>query len=101
MKRYFLAITVVLLFASCKEPAAEKANNYTSAIVGTMQNGTYAVSDADVIKKEWRKKLLSATGVNAAIESLQIVKAKAQGNNAPDFYMLLAKTADGYTSLAA
>ena len=101
MKKYLKALLLLLLLQSCKKTAEQPVVAYPDIVVGTLQNGSYTVTNVKEIQQEWEKAILhTGTGIKK-LESFTIVKGKTQGDAVNDFYMLSARTTDGKTTMAA
>lgn len=107
MRKYFLGAVFLILAFSCKnntEKDAATGDTYPLIAVGTNYNGDYEVNDPDALKKQWEAKLAEDSSFDKSkidLQGFEIIKGKTEGDAAEDFYMLVARSADGITKVAA
>lgn len=103
MKKYFYSIMVVLLILSCKNENSVKTLSYAQEAVGEHNNGVFTITNEEVIKAEWESQLKAESSDSSSVnlEAFEIIKGKVEDDNSEDYFMLIARSNDGYTKAAA
>jgi hypothetical protein len=96
MKCFIYALAAVF-FLGCKKSETETPvkSLYPDIVVGIVKHGDIKLENEDIIKAEWQK----GPAAGLTIVSLEIEKSVSKGDVQQEFYMLVAKTAQG-TQLA-
>ncbi|WP_159800183.1 hypothetical protein [Flavobacterium sp. MK4S-17] len=113
MKKYlFILFTLSLLFIACKDTAGKAGNeaegeaglpaenSYLEKAVGKNDNGSYLITNIDVIKPAWEEALRNENAEDN-INSFRIVKGKTEGDSVSDYYMLLAESKSSKSKIAS
>lgn len=107
MKKYISGLFLLLVFTACntKNDGNDKKTEaeYFEDAAGTAKNGKYTVLSPDVLKIKWetnlKKELAPVNDVE--LTGFEIIKGKTEGETTEDYYMLISKTADEFTKVAA
>ncbi|RWX03688.1 lipoprotein [Flavobacterium cerinum] len=107
MKKYISGLFLLLILTACntKNDGNEKKTDtdYFEDVAGTAQNGKYTVLNPDILKIKWetnlKKELMPLNDVE--LTDFEIIKGKTEGDAVEDYYMIISKTANEFTKVAA
>lgn len=107
MKKYVFGLFLLLMFTACNTKNngnVEKTEaDYFEDVAGVVQNGKYIVSSPDALKIKWetnlKKELMPLNDVE--LVKFEIIKGKTEDAAAEDYYLLVSKTANEFTKVAA
>ena len=89
-------VLLVLVVAACnsrqEEPVAVH-KDYMHDAVGMVKSGAYHITNLEVIKTDWKAKLLKASK-GAKLVDFRIEKGVTTGDKSEDYYILIARSAD-------
>ncbi|RZJ64096.1 MAG: hypothetical protein EOO45_19240 [Flavobacterium sp.] len=99
--RNFISCSLLLLlvFSSCSKNPVKASDNYLDQQVGIAENGKFIPGDIEKIKQRWQERL-DAEGLSGQLKNYAIVSGKTD-DGSRDYYLLIAKTADGKIKSAA
>ena len=95
----------VLLLTACnskpeKTSEISDKQDYQELQVGVRKEGLLSVTNQEIIKKEWEKRLADDNTV-LSLRDFKIVEGTTAGDSTEQFYMLVANTADGKMKAAS
>lgn len=107
MKKYISGLFLLLMITACntKNDGNDKKVNadYFEDVAGTAQSGKYVVLNPEILKIKWetnlKKELMPLNDVE--LTDFEIIKGKTEGAAAEDYYMIISKTANEFTKVAA
>jgi low affinity Fe/Cu permease len=101
MKAFCIAAFFVLTLISCKKTEKEPASvNYAQVVIGTTVNGRVQLADISAIKAKWEEAIKDESK-NAKLSGFEILKGTVEGDEAAEYYMLVARTDDGAVKTAS
>ena len=99
--RYCLKlILLVFLLASCTKATDKAAAPMPDRVIGSIKNNVYSVVNTKDIKHEWETALAIA-GDTLTLDDFKIEKSVTTGDSKIECFMIMAKSSDGKTSVAA
>lgn len=108
MKKYLAGLLFILVIVSCtskkeKERDEVQSERIASGPIGVNNNGEYQIIGIDTISQRWERQLKESFSLSDSISfsKFEIVKTTTQGDAATDAYLLLARTSDKHSSIAA
>ena len=108
MKKAFFsafAALMLLLVTACTSKTEKTSEtiseqNYEEFEVGYKKEGSFKISNLDLVKKEWENRLQS-DGRAISLKNFRIVEGTTAGDSAQLYYILVANSADGKIKTAS